>query len=62
MPLVFGDICLGIITVDGKKEDAFTGEDVETVEAYSEIATMVRMMQITSYYQYSGGSINGESL
>lgn len=48
VPLILGDVCLGVITVDGKEENTFKIEDIETVEAYSEMAAMIRMMQIAS--------------
>ncbi|PKM80343.1 MAG: hypothetical protein CVU89_14095 [Firmicutes bacterium HGW-Firmicutes-14] len=48
VPLVFGNSCLGIITVDGKEVHAFVEEDVEAVETYGKIVTLIRMMQIVS--------------
>jgi hypothetical protein len=48
VPLILGDICLGVITVDGKKENAFKEEDIGIIETYAEIATIIRMMQITN--------------
>ncbi len=48
VPLVFGEDCLGVMTVDGQEESAFIQEDVEIVEAYSEIIAMVIMMYIAN--------------
>lgn len=48
VPLVLGDVCFGVITIDGKEENAFKTEDIETVEVYAEMAAMVYMMQIAS--------------
>jgi len=48
VPIMFGDICLGVITVDGKEENVFKSGDIETVEVYAEMAAMVKMMQIAS--------------
>lgn len=53
VPLALGELCLGVITVDGKKEDAFKAEDMETVEIYAEMAAIVRMMQIASIAQHA---------
>ena len=39
VPLMLGNACLGVVTVDGRNENAFTDEDVETVEAYAGMAT-----------------------
>ncbi len=48
VPLVFGEDCLGVVTVDGQEESAFIQEDVEIIEAYSEIIAMVIMMYIAN--------------
>lgn len=48
VPIMFGNICLGVLTVDGKEENAFKSEDIETVEIYAEMVAMVKMMQIAS--------------
>ncbi len=48
VPLVFGDDCLGVVTVDGKEENSFFQEDIEIVQAYSEIIAMVIMMYIAN--------------
>lgn len=48
VPLCYGDVCFGLITVDGIEEDSFLTEDVEVVETYAEIVAMVIMMQIAS--------------
>lgn len=47
-PLVFGNFCFGVITVDGKEENAFLDEDVETIETYAEIVSMLQLMTVVS--------------
>lgn len=39
VPMMLGNDCFGVMTVDGRNENAFTEEDVETVEAYAGMAT-----------------------
>lgn len=58
---MFGDTCLGIISVDAKEEDFFVSEDLEAIEIYGEIATMVRFMQIAGYYQMRGEDTNAQN-
>lgn len=48
VPLTFGEICLGVISIDGRAANAFTQADVEIVETYAEIVKMIRIMQIAS--------------
>lgn len=51
VPIALGGLRLGVITVDGKNVDAFKIEDTHTIEIYSEMAAIVRMMQIASIPQ-----------
>jgi|GEM_PF-3424326 len=54
VPLVLGELCLGVISVDGREEEAFRAEDVEMVEAYGEMAAVIRMIQIAGGHDRTG--------
>lgn len=44
VPILFAESCWGVITVDGKEDNAFTDEDVKTVESYAEVVSMTLLM------------------
>lgn len=44
--LVLGDLCVGVITIDGLRENAFIDDDLKIAETYAEIAAMTRLLQL----------------
>lgn len=46
VPVVFGEDCLGVITIDGKEDGSLNKDDIEAVETYAEIVSMTLMLII----------------